>query len=735
MRLRRSRLSAAGSQSLAYLQQDTLANVTGVVGLIGVVWAWYVVWPQIPGMPLAWDWLLAAGILLAGGVVGYLYGSRSQRLASILTVAAMVASVGVALAISREPILAYLLAVAVVTAGVLLDEMGILVAAGACVALMLGLLVGVFGFSMMRMEVALPLFALLLITLFSWLGSRTLHTALAWFEQSYVEAQRNAAETQQRRGELRRTLHALEEATSRIQRTNDELVAARQQAEQERSLKEQFVAHVSHELRTPLNLVVGFAEMLYLSPESYGGVIWTAELVSDIGEMYRAGRHLQNLVNDILDLSRINAHRLPIHREWLNLGEIITDTMDTIVPLLRQKGLAWHLQLADSVVAFVDPVRIRQVLINLLNNAVRFTDEGSISIKLTQSGEALEVAVKDTGMGIPEDQLDSIFESFAQVDGGRHGRGGAGLGLAISQQLVKRHGGRMWATSVPGEGSTFSFSLPLASPEAQLGELRRVSVRGKQLQAPLIVVEQDPEVGDMFRRHLSSHHVILVADPAKAEALIESEHPAAVLLNTIPDRSLEEWMGSIGPLSERYQVPVIRCSVPSAKWLSEATELADCLSKPITIEALNRVIHSHSDGDQLRVLVVDDSTGFANLMMRMLSTIPRVVQVYTAYSGPEALELAAQVELDLILLDIVMPGMSGFEVLDRLKADPDLEHIAVVALTSTSYSEELVTHNMGRWTLTQNRSLPTDTYLDLLDTALQLVKPNYLGDVSTLATV
>ena len=244
-------------------------------------------------------------------------------------------------------------------------------------------------------------------------------------------------------------------------------------------------------------------------------------------------------------------------------------------------------------------------------------------------------------------------------------------------------------------------------------------------------------MADLLRRHLGGRKMILAESEGQAEALVLSEHPCAIVVNMPPGRPEAVWAGPLGETSQRYGVPVIRCSIPSSKWLSQATELDDCLSKPITREMLLGLMVRYAEGAgrALSVLVVDDNAGFANLVMRLLSSLPQVAQVYVALSGREALEMVREVKPDLALLDIVMPEMSGFEVLAELKRDPALASITVVAVTSTSYSEELVMHNVGCWTLTHSTGLSVDNTLDLLEVALQVARPDYLQEESVAESV
>ncbi len=530
-----------------------------------------------------------------------------------------------------------------------------------------------------------------------------------------------------RQGELNRTLKALDEAYALLKRSHDELIVARRQAEEASALKEQFVANVSHELRTPLNLIVGFAEMMYLSPEIYGDVRWTPTLEGDIQEIYRASRHLQSLVNDILDLSRIDAARLPMFRELYDIRSIIAEAADTISPLLRQRGLEYHAEWPEELPRlFVDRTRVRQVLLNLFNNALRYTDYGGITVRIVQEEAAIVVSVQDTGLGIPEDQLENIFQEFRQLDGDQRRGGGAGLGLALSRQFIELHGGRMWATSKVGEGSTFHFSLPLPGAVAQTTRLQRTPDR-RQIDLshyPLVVIDPDPSIPEMLSRYLGDRRVLSARDALQAEALIEAEHPLAVIMNQLPDVPPAEWLGPLGEQSRRYGVPVLRCSIPSPSWLQQSSGLSECLTKPISREALSNLLQKHLRAPGT-ILVVDDDPGFVRLMVRMLETMEGVTEVLTAHSGARALRLAHEKRPALVLLDLLMPEMDGFAVLHALREDADLATTTVVAVTGTSYAEDALLRRGSIITLSQAGGISTGMTVEVLNAMLQVVRPSY----------
>jgi len=554
---------------------------------------------------------------------------------------------------------------------------------------------------------------------------------LVGFWESELAGQQRAmiGELRARQGELNRTLKALDEAYANLKRANRELTIARGEADEARAMKEHFVANVSHELRTPLNLIVGFAEIMYLAPETYSGVGWTPELENDVHEMYRASRHLQSMVDDILDLSRIDAARLPMFRESCDLRSIITDAVETIAPLLRQRGLQYRVRWPDSLPQlWVDRTRIRQVLLNVLNNAARFTDEGEIAVSVEQTDESLVVLVQDTGVGIPREQLERIFEDFSQADGSLKQRGGTGLGLALSRRFVRLHGGRIWAESEPGQGSTFYVSLPLPGALPQTTSLIHIPDRARDLvsQAPIVVVDSDQTIGEMLARYLDDCPVITVPTMTEAEALVLKEHPRGIVVNQPPAASCQTWLGPLGDASRRYGVPILRCSIPSASWLQSSYDLDGCLHKPISRTAIWDVTRDHTEPGDV-VLVVDDDPGFVTLVERMLSTLPEPRCVVPSYGGSQAVRLAREHHPRLVLLDLLMPETDGFAVLRALRHDTDLRDIAVVAVTATSYAEDAMLCQGSYFTVTETRGLSAAAVVELCNATLHLVRPDYVN--------
>ncbi len=717
--------------NLAELRAGSAQSLAVMTGLVGGVWLLAAIASVDVAVPLA-SWAGALALLLAS-VAGLTIYRRCPIVVSTLLILSIAIAATCVMVVTRSLHGAYLFLAAVIFSGVLLSHFALFTMALLAVGLVFFVGTGPLGQSLATLNLWLVVGNIAMISVTAWLAAYNLSTALDWVLVGYELALRNERLARERRAELRRTVNALEQATERLERTNRELVAARRQAEEARALKVQFVANVSHELRTPLNMVVGFAEMMYVTPESYEGVTWSPDLLSDVGAMFRAGRQLQRLVDDVLDLSRIDAARLPMFREQTDIAGILMDAVETMTPLLSQHGLPCRLQVPEDLPPLlVDRTRLRQVMLNLLNNAIRFTEKGEIVVEAALEDEAVVIGVRDTGIGIAPSQLEHVFEEFRQAEEGTRRRGGAGLGLAISRRFVEMHGGRLWAESQVGVGSVFRFSLPLPGSRPQSVALRHVPDRRRadRPNMPVVVVDPDSSVAQMLSRYLGDRTVIPADTTAEADALIPEQHPLAVVVNQTPTTPSAEWLASSGTNSQQYGVPVIRCSVPSPSWLASDIGIAECLTKPISRDTLIQAVRRHLK-EPASVLIVDDSPGFVTMIGRMLRAAGLVRSLLTAHSGEEAIRLAREQTPDLMLLDLILPDIDGFEVLDVLRREEVLDGMVVIAVTATTYAEDVMQRRGERLTITTSGGLETAQVAEVLRAVLQAVQPDYAPEAIT----
>ncbi len=536
------------------------------------------------------------------------------------------------------------------------------------------------------------LLCLLTTTAASAAAARQFLAAFSWARSAARRASRAAAEAQRRREEAVKAATALRNAYYLLKRTNHALALAQAELLQARQLKTEFVNTVSHELRAPLNYILGFSELMVKSPEVYGNVPWPPGLREDLEEIYKSSSHLTRLIDDILDLAQIEAHRLSLSKELVSLPAIAQEAADMVRPWAERKGLRFVEEYAaDLPPLYLDRTRIRQVILNLLNNAIRFTERGTIAIKVTRQGDQALIQVQDTGPGIPPEKLSSIFEEFVQLDMG-NGRpvGGSGLGLAISRRFVQLHGGHIWAESTPGQGSTFSVSLPLVEgpPMILTGTAAQQPAYWETLQRQGLAQELVLAVGNdglasLLREELEAYDVQL-ATPESVQRLVDELRPKAVIIDgQIP--SSEDLLKAA--LSSTHDVPVI--SLPALERLPAQPPGAQLhLAKPVTrgklLEAIQRVAPEATN-----VLVVDDDPRMQRFLKAVLGSAPARYEVLLASDTTSAMQFLLQEQVDLILLDLMLPGRSGFELLRELRAQEPFRDLPVITISAyISPSEE-----------------------------------------------
>mgnify|MGYP005839045745 CR=1 FL=1 len=531
----------------------------------------------------------------------------------------------------------------------------------------------------------------------SWAAGGAIHQALRRAQANELRLWEHAREAMERRAELQRTTKALRDMYALLERTNHELEVARREAEEVKELKARFAANVSHELRTPLNLIMGFSRMMCRNPEVYGKVRWTPELRADVNEIYRASRHLLDMIDDILDLSRIDAQRLPLKLEPASLLTLIEEATETARGLLRGSSVKLRVSVPlDLPVVTVDRTRIRQVLLNLLSNAIRFTDDGEIAVTAREADGEIEVSVADTGVGIPADDLPGIFDEFSQASGPiTSGRGGAGLGLAVCKQFVQLHGGRITVESKVGKGSAFTFSIPITGSGKTRSRLVYYSPDGWSPPMPedplgksALVLAPDDASARWIARGIEGYRIIPVGDPDILGNIVESEHPAGLIL--VKDPLLPD----VGPnpeeiwaLTGRADLGIVECEVPIESLARQYLQVEAYLTKPVQPEQLLAAIERNGS-EHGRFLIADDDPGFRTLMERVLSSAFPQARVRTG-SGEDALALLGQQQFDVLILDLLMPGLGGIDLLQQAREKHLLDKTRVIVVTGAPYGEQL----------------------------------------------
>ncbi|GAB4424892.1 MAG: hypothetical protein Kow0031_04160 [Anaerolineae bacterium] len=450
-------------------------------------------------------------------------------------------------------------------------------------------------------------------------------------------------------------------------------------------LKTQFLANMSHELRTPLNSIIGFSRVILKGIDGPLTELQKADLTS----IYNSGQHLLGLINNILDLSKIEAGKMELNFEETDLEPVIKTVMSTAIALVKDKPveLVQHVP-ANLPTIWADPTRVRQVILNLVSNAAKFTDEGEISVTAATEPGFVVLSVADTGIGIPEEKIEHIFEEFTQVDGSTTRKvGGTGLGLPISRHFVEMHRGQIWVESRLGYGATFYVKLPTAPPESAgapaLPAGATPSPGGDN--RVIVAVDDDPAVLNLYRRYLEKQNfqVVGVTRGKDALAVVKQQAPHAVLLDiVIPDKDGWSLIKELKEDPFTRNIPVIICSIVSDKNRGFSLGASNYLIKPIVEDDLVSAVRqlNSNEQEQVKVLVVDDHADDILLLRRILEAHPNYV-IFEAANGREGLEQIRANAPDLIILDLNMPEMDGFELIETLKSNDATRDIPIIIVS------------------------------------------------------
>lgn len=526
-----------------------------------------------------------------------------------------------------------------------------------------------------------PLEALLVYILFVCAVShstlKTIWVLLHWYFSMFGKSNVLLDEARTRRAELLGILKSLEIAREIQQRLQSQLVHARQQAEEARKMKERFASNISHELRTPLNIILGFTEIMHLRPEIYGAVSFPPKLQQDIYQIHRNSRHLLDMIDDVLDLSHIEMSQFSLNFERTDLRKFLYDTVELISHLFMEKPIEFIVMIADDLPEIqIDRTRIRQVIINLLNNAQRFTFSGSVTFSAYADEKNVFFCVTDTGIGIPQGQVQLIFEEFFQVDYSlSRSNGGAGLGLAITRRFIEAHNGRLYVESQEGQGSTFTFTLPLPRTQQNNTEIAQIS-RESVSDTLWLVLDADPHVSKLITRHTQGCSIVPIDNPEQLDSAMRRYNPQGIIFNSSQEASIPEYLMDL-------PIPVVTCSLPSTTQMVRKLGVNGCLAKPILPQQLIEYIEAYQSLN--RILVIDDDIGVVQLVQRSLeNSFPQLI-IQRAYNGEQACEIMKNTVPDLVLLDLAMPTMSGFEIITLMKDSPQLQDIPIILLTATKY--------------------------------------------------
>ncbi|NPV06922.1 MAG: response regulator [Anaerolineae bacterium] len=711
------RLAQSAGESMRLNQEEISLYVVRRIAALGIgaaLLAWWTLLPSAAPESAVFVWVPLIAVIW---LCAYLASTQRPRLSAHLTVLGAVAAVIIPAVVYGIGEATCGFVIAVLVAGSLYGPW-----VGVGVALALAAITPSLSAAH---PWRLPVILILSTGACQWVILRPLASLLERSWQRSARATELAEALRDHQGELNRALTALDLTNRLLQRTNHELAAARREAEEARQQREDFAVNISHELRTPLNIILGFTEIMHQSPEVYGQVHWPPTLRRDLTEIYRSARYLSDMVDDVLELARMEASLLPIRREPTDLATLIREAADIAAALWRGRPIEFIADLAPDLPSlFLDRTRIRQVLLNLLANASRYTEQGAIKVSAHVQDTDVLVSVADTGVGIPADQLDVIFNEFRQVDAWRQGEAqGKGLGLAIAKRFVQLHGGSIWAESEVGRGSTFHFTLPLERKDfSRLRAANKAPLPTNPFARTVIVLDEDELSTWHLQRHLEGYRVVHAANPEQLPAMCQEIHPDAVVVNS---------RNADSRLLDGCSAAVVRieCALPTAATLLQRGRFRTILNKPVSqaelVAALQQVVPT---GD---VLIVDDDRAFVQLVVRILAASGASYHASWAYSADEGLAKARRSSPDVILVDLVMPGKSGMAMAEALAADAELSRIPLIGVTGAAMMLAGKPGDSNRFVLERPRGLRDQAVIGLIKQSLELVRSDYSAELDS----
>ena len=529
------------------------------------------------------------------------------------------------------------------------------------------------------------------------------YQAVNWYRSNSNLVEKELEQIRSERQEHAELIEELDLANRQLATLYNKNTLLRQIAEDSEKDKAIFVAKVSHEFRTPLSMIIGLSGMILGDQNIYGRSL-PVDLVEDITIINRNCEHLAKLVNDVLDLTRSETGQLILNFEWSDLSLDIEEVVSEISPLLDQKKLEIVLDLPDDLPrVYCDHLRIRQVILNLVGNAAHYTEKGRIQLSVVIEDNFVTINIRDSGLGIPVDDLDIIFEPFMRGRNRPVGEAGSsGLGLSVARQFIELHGGKIWVNSELGKGSTFSFKIPIFPQEPHRASPARWISQDKiwQDRRPRQTVEPTPTRkkvavydpgGELTRLLVNQQRDIDFESTADLEEVVQKSRFQSVAVVLVNGNSPEQTLELVDVCRSRlFDTPVVGCVYPPYLQHLRDSGVVSYMMKPVLFDDFQREINN-APGPKKRILIVDDDNDLCRLLSRMLVRVDEQCQTFVVASGEEALKVMPELEPDLILLDIVMGGIDGWEVLKEKNRSEVLRHIPVIILSGQDSQIEHMT--------------------------------------------
>ena len=511
---------------------------------------------------------------------------------------------------------------------------------------------------------------------------------LAQIQQSERALRMGRDELEQR---VRERTAELEAAKREVEEFSHSVLLAKEEVERGSKFKDQFLSTMSHELRTPLNAVLGFSDLL--ADERYGPLNDRQQRY--VTHIHTGGKHLLKLISDILDLSKIEAGRMELTREDVTVSSAFTEVISALYPLAEKKSQVLLQQVEPHIHVHADAMRFKQVLMNLAGNAIKFTPEGGrIELAARQVDDQVRVEVRDNGPGIPPDQQQRIFEAFVRLAQTGSATEGTGLGLAITARLVELHGSKLGIESQPGEGACFYFSLPLVAITSDQPAQTSIPIPRARKTPRILIIEDNEATGQLIQSQLTSsgYETLKCAQPERASEMAAEHQPDAITLDLLmqPVHGLEVLL-QLKNDPRTSKIPVIVVTIVDQPGVGTALGADEYLIKPVDkatlLAAVERCLKSRGGAAPARtILVVEDDASTLEVIVELLKAYGYGVS--TATDGEQARVSVAQFLPELVILDLVLPKMSGFELLAEWRSNPRTADLSVFVLTSKDLTKE-----------------------------------------------